>query len=100
MQLTWIARELEKYPKVVLAGDFNFCAYRNFRDLAGPLENDVLGQILPNLKDSWGVELGAGYTNGKYRLDRIMCKGVSASGVRLVYQGVSDHKGIRALIKG
>jgi endonuclease/exonuclease/phosphatase family metal-dependent hydrolase len=47
-----VAAEEVSGPSIV-AGDFNFCSYRNYNDAPGPLENDVLTRVLPDHTDVW-----------------------------------------------
>ena len=51
-QLRVAERALSRWPSSVLAGDFNFCSYRNFRP-GGRLENDSLRRLLPTHRDVW-----------------------------------------------
>lgn len=48
----------------ILTGDFNFCSYRNYSG-SGPLENNVLKEIMPAFVDLWPALRGdssKGYT--------------------------------------
>jgi len=51
-QLEVISKLLEHKTHVLLVGDFNFDSDKNYEG-NGPLENDILGKIMPKYSDLW-----------------------------------------------
>jgi tyrosyl-DNA phosphodiesterase 2 len=86
-QLESCAQKLAAEGPAVLCGDFNFDSRRNYSG-KGPLENDVLTEVLPDFVDVWPSLMGrvSGFTfdsdqnpmlrrSERMRYDRIMLRG-------------------------
>lgn len=105
-QLEIIARIIR--GDAILAGDFNFCSYRNY-DSGLPLENDRLVRVLPGFVDVWTALRGSepGYTydsevnkmirmprpDPQMRYDRVLACGVRATRIELVGDKPIDRAG-------